>query len=99
MNASDGDSELIPGTIPELIQHLWNLYEAMSRDPALASSAEKVREAAMSLEETRKIAFEVCQEERRKGKRPATPKSEKTDKVLENTNWLRDARTASALKH
>ncbi len=99
MNASDGDSELIPRTIPELIQHLWDLYESMSRDPALESGAEHIRQAAIELEEARKVAFEVFQEERRKQKLPATTRPQKTENALEKANWLRGARAASPLKH
>lgn len=99
MNASDGDSELIPRTIPELIQHLWDLYESMSHDPALESGAQHIRQAAMDLEEARKVAFEVFQEERRKTKPLATSKPKKTENGLEKANWLRGARTASPLKH
>lgn len=99
MNASNGDSELIPRTIPELIQHLWDLYESMAHDPALASCAEQIRQAAIELEEARKVAFEVFQEERRKSKQPASSKPQKTENALEKANWLRGARTASPLKH
>ncbi len=99
MNASDGDSELIPITIPELIQHLWDLYESMSHDPALESGAEHVRQAAIDLEEARKVAFEVMQEERRKQNQPATSRPQEIENALEQANWLRAARTASPLKH
>lgn len=99
MNASDGDSELIPRTIPELIQHLWDLYESMSRDPALESGAEHIRQAAMDLEEARKVAFEVLQEEGRKTKKPAAAKPQESGNRLEKASWLRSARTASPLKH
>jgi hypothetical protein len=99
MNASNGDSELIPGNIPALIQHLWDLYESMSRDPALESGAEHIRQAAIDLEEARKVAFEVYQEERRKKKQPATSRPQETENALEKANWLRAARPASPLKH
>ena len=87
-------------SIPELMQHLWTLYMEMSLDPALAEPAAHIREAALSLEKTRRLAHEVLLEAeetqtppmgKRKQKRSAEEKA-----ALE---WLRTARTISQSKH
>jgi|EndMetStandDraft_5_1072996.scaffolds.fasta_scaffold145758_2 hypothetical protein len=89
-----------PRNISDLIAHLWKLYYAMTLDPALAASAEHVRNAVLELEETRRIAWEVYREEQ--AERAAAPrrKSKKRRKnETENpADWLRDVPPASPLK-
>lgn len=48
--------------VPERIKELWNLYFEMSLDPELEACAEHIRNAALALEQTRRVAFEVAQE-------------------------------------
>lgn len=48
--------------VPELIKQLWNLYFEMSLDPQLEASAAHIRSAALTLEHTRRVAFEITQE-------------------------------------
>lgn len=48
--------------VPERIKELWNLYFEMSLDPELEASAEHIRNAALTLERIRRMAFEVAQE-------------------------------------
>jgi hypothetical protein len=50
MNASEEQADLSRKSVPELIKHLWDLHFAMALDPALASSAAHVKEAALTLE-------------------------------------------------
>jgi hypothetical protein len=97
MNASEEQADLGRKSVPELIKHLWDLHFAMALDPALASSAEHVKEAALALEQTRRIAFEISQEEQRKQQR--RPRTKQTQKDADNLNWLRAAKAGSDLKH
>jgi hypothetical protein len=98
MMASDGDGDLVPRSIPELIKHLWDMYFAMARDPALEQSAQHLRQAAITLEETRRLAAEICQEEQRKTKRSPSRKPA-ARKPVSPMEWLENAKTASQLKH
>ncbi len=97
MNVSDGEEDLCRRSVPELIKHLWDLYFAMSLDPALAASSEDIRQAALKLEHTRRLAFEITQEGRRKKTRK--PKVKQTDEEAARLNWLRAAKAGSHLKH
>ena len=49
--------------VPDLIKQLWTIYFEMSLDPELAAGATHVRNAALALEHTRRMAFEVTQEQ------------------------------------
>jgi len=99
MNARDGEDDLIPQTIPELIKHLWELYSMMSLDPALEPSAEQVKQAALTLERTRRLAFEVYREEGQEPARVAGKKRAEAGRERARANWLRNAKSASQLKH
>ncbi len=62
MKTSTPRRDFSPDSVPELIKKLWKLYFDMSLDPALEESAEHVRLAAISLENTRRIALEIALE-------------------------------------
>jgi hypothetical protein len=74
------------------------MYFAMARDPALEQSAQHLRQAAITLEETRRLAAEICQEEQRKTKR-APSRKPAARKPVSPIEWLENAKTASQLKH
>jgi hypothetical protein len=97
MKASEEQADLSRKSVPELIKHLWDLHFAMALDPALSSSAEHVKEAALELEQTRRIAFEISQEENQRKRR--RPRTQQTQKDTANLNWLRAAKAGSHLKH
>ena len=102
MKSNDSPRNPITDSIPELIKHLWDLYMAMSMDPALALSADYVKEAALMLEYTRRLAFEVSEDAAKQPGRPSRRKKaplaakEKEDADLV---WLRAAKAGSQLKH
>jgi hypothetical protein len=101
MKPDDSQTDLAEMSVPELIKHLWDLYLSMSLDPALLESAEHIREAVLSLETTRRLAYQValeaaqslpCQEtERRTGVTSAPDHQAETE-------W-QDAPRTSATKH
>jgi hypothetical protein len=102
MMASDGEGGLVPRSIPELIKHLWEMYSVMSRDPALETSAQHLRQAAITLEETRELALQICREEQLKASASGAKRSGR--RVLpaadaEKLDWLHEAKAASPLKH
>lgn len=99
MSAFDDVDDLSTKSVPELIKHLWDLYFFMSLDPALESAAEHVKEAALRLEYTRKLAFEIYREG--SNKEPGNTKAElqEEDKEAETGAWLHTTKTASQLKH
>lgn len=99
MTASDGEGSLVPRSIPELIQHLWEMYSVMSRDPALETSAAHLRQAAITLEETRELAMQICREEQRKAKAGAAKRAACTVSAADTGTWLHKAKPASPLKH
>lgn len=84
-------------SVPELIKHLWDLYFAMSLDPALESSAEDIRRAAQKLEHARRLAYEIAQEETRK--KPRKSKAKQADEEPTQRDWLQTAKPGSPLKH
>jgi hypothetical protein len=49
--------------VPDLIKQLWTMYFEMSLDPELEAGAQHVRNAALALEHTRRMAYEVMQEQ------------------------------------
>jgi hypothetical protein len=63
MKPFDDQDARAPESVPELIRILWSLYMAMSLDPATAEPAQHVRAAALELEQMRRMALQVCQEE------------------------------------
>jgi hypothetical protein len=62
MTTSNSRNGCKPRPVPELIKELWSLYFELSLDPLLEASAAHVRSAALSLEHTRRMAYEVTQE-------------------------------------
>jgi hypothetical protein len=86
--------------VSDLITHLWKLYYDMSLDPALAASAEHVRKAALELEETRRIAWEVYREEQaaHAASAPRKPRRRRKKETESAADWLRDVPPASPLK-
>ena len=101
MMASDGEGGLVPRSIPELIKHLWEMYSVMSRDPALETSAQHLRQAAITLEETRELALQICREEQLKAKTGASKRAARgrSPADTESFEWLNNAKAASELKH
>ena len=103
MKPDDSRLNSITDSVPELIKHLWDLYMAMSMDPALADSAAHVKEAALTLEYTRRLAFQVTQENvKQPGRGPKRKKPEliaKEKEEAEQEAWLRAVKAGSPLKH
>ena len=54
--------------VPDLIKHLWTIYFEMSLDPELEAGAVHVRNAALALEHTRRVAFDVAKEQQHAAK-------------------------------
>lgn len=97
MTSFDRQDDLTASTVPELIKHLWELYMGMSLDPALVASAQHIKQAALVLEFTRRMALEVTEEPRRgrQGKRRAKSGGE----LQSDLEWQTDGRPASPTKH
>jgi len=88
-----------PRNISDLIAYLWKLYDAMTLDPALTASAEHIRHAVLELEQTRRLAWEVYQEEQAAHQAASGKAKKRPKKDAENpTDWLRDVLPASPLK-
>lgn len=83
--------------VPELIKDLWNLYFEMSLDPALATGATHIRNAALELEHTRRMAFEVAQEAPEKALYEAG--GEDTHPEDEREFFTRNQKFGSVMKH
>lgn len=98
MDASDGDKDL-PKNIPELIDHLWDLYAATSSDPALEGGAAYIRQAALEFEQARRLAFEVFEEEQRADNDAVSARKGNTETGTTGQSWLRGAKAASPSKH
>jgi hypothetical protein len=86
--------------VPELIQHLRDLYSSMVLDPALEGTAKHINQAVKELEHARKLAWDVANEERanplkRARSRPEKSRGQPCDDI---TEWLMAAKTASPLK-
>jgi hypothetical protein len=89
----------VPRNISDLIAYLWKLYDTMTLDPALTASAEHIRRAVLELEQTRRLAWEVYQEEQALQGGAPTKEKKRRKKDAENpADWLRDVRPASPLK-
>ena len=100
MKPNDSQHNLVTNPIPELIKHLWDLYMAMSLDPALAASAEHVKQAALVLEHTRQLAFQVSQDAAKQQNRNTRRKrARSTARDEAAAAWLRTAKAGSQLKH
>jgi hypothetical protein len=103
MKPNDSQLNSITDSIPELIKHLWDLYMAMSMDPALADSAAHIKEAVLTLEYTRRLAFQVTQEDAKQPGRTSRRKKPeliaKEQEEAEQQAWLRALKAGSPLKH
>ena len=108
MKPIDDHDDLSAKSVPEMIRTLWALYNDMSTDPALASSASHIRSAALALEDMRRVAFEVYLEGQKEAfNKPAkktrrssrNAKRSKHDCLQAQTEWLLNARAASPWKN
>jgi hypothetical protein len=99
MKSFDGQDDLTANTVPELIKHLWELYMSMSLDPALAPSADHIRQAALVLESTRRIAHEVTVEAQSRRAKPAKRQTKSNGERQSELEWHMDGRPASPTKH
>ena len=114
MKPFDNNDDRAPKSVPEMIKTLWSLYMAMSLDPAMAVPAYHLRSAALALEETRRMALQICQDEQRRQQAAAAGCGKKTRKAKGTTRdrcrkarerdkavleWLRNATPASPWKH
>lgn len=99
MSAPDNADNLSAKSVPELIKNLWDLYFFMSLDPALESAAEHVREAALTLEHTRKLAFEIYRESCHQEAGTSKAELQEEDKEADAAAWLHVTKTVSQLKH
>jgi hypothetical protein len=99
MTSFDSQDDLTASTVPELIKHLWKLYMSMSLDPALVPCAEHIKQAALVLETTRRMAHQIAaeaQSERAKG----TNRASKSDGERPSDHeWQEDGMPASPTKH
>ncbi|WP_088348182.1 MULTISPECIES: hypothetical protein [Rhodomicrobium] len=98
MKPFDGQDDLNTKNVPELIKHLWEVYMQMSLDPALRASADHIKQAALTLEHTRRLALEISQETPRAG---ASGKRRARQLTREDAglDWLRVAKAGSPSKH
>ena len=96
MKPFDSQDEL---TVPELIKHLWGLYMSMSLDPALAASADHIKQAALVLESTRRMAHQVTMEAQSQQSKPPRRKSKPSGEHQSDIDWRAAGRPASPTKH
>jgi hypothetical protein len=96
MKSFDSQDDLTTNTVPELIKHLWELYMSMSLDPALAPSADHIRQAALVLESTRRMAQEVIVEAQSRRAKPAKRRAKSNGERQTELDWHRPA---SPTKH
>ena len=99
MKSFDGQDDLTANTVPELIKHLWELYMSMSLDAALAPSAEHIRQAALVLESTRRMAHEVTVEAQSRRAKPAKRRTKSNGERQSELEWLAHGRPTSPTKH
>ena len=99
MKPFDSQHDLTANSVPELIKHLWELYMGMSLDPALAASAEHIRQAALVLESTRRMAHQITVEARGQRAKPkrASARSKREHQV--ELEWQVAGRPISPTKH
>lgn len=106
MKLGDSPHNLNTKSIPELIKQLWELYMVMSLDPVLVGSADHIKQAALALEHTRLLAFQVSQDAarqqgrrlRRRRRQPEAA-SQAPAEDADDLAWLRQAKAGSHLKH
>jgi hypothetical protein len=99
MKSFDSQDDLTANTVPELIKHLWELYMSMSLDPALAPCAVYIRQAALVLETTRRMAHEVAVEARPRRSKGAKRRNKSDSELQSELEWLGDGRPTSPTKH
>lgn len=99
MNDSDDVDGFPTKSIPDLIKHLWDLYVDMSKDPALEATAEYIKQAVLTLEHTRRLAFEVYQEQPARRSSAAVAVLPDEDMDTEAGNWIRIPKAGSHSKH
>ena len=99
MKSFDSQDDLTANTVPELIKHLWELYLSMSLDPALAPSADHIRQAALVLKSTRRMALEVTIEAQSRRAKPAKRKSKSDGARQTELEWQMAGRPTSPTKH
>jgi hypothetical protein len=105
MKPGDSPQNLLTKPVPELIKHLWELYLVMSLDPVLAGCADHIRQAALTLEHTRLLAFQVGRDAAREQHRRSKRKRQRQDDAAQGSAegadlaWLRMAKAGSLLKH
>jgi hypothetical protein len=99
MKSFDSQDDLTANTVPELIKHLWELYMGMSLDPALAASAQHVKQAALVLEFTRRMALEVTEEPQSRRGRQGKRRAKSGGELKSELDWQAGGRPASPTKH
>jgi hypothetical protein len=99
MKSFDRQDDLTANTVPELIKHLWELYMGMSLDPALVASAQHVKQAALVLELTRRMALEVTEEPQSRRGRQGKRRAKSGGELQSDLEWQADGRPASPTKH
>jgi hypothetical protein len=99
MKPFDSQDDLTANTVPELIKHLWELYMSMSLDPALTASAEHIKQAALVLESTRRMALQVAVEARSRRTRGPKRATKSTRERQTDLDWQADDMPASPTKH
>ncbi|MDP9129818.1 MAG: hypothetical protein M3N35_05485 [Candidatus Binatota bacterium] len=99
MKSFDSQDDLTANTVPELIKYLWELYMSMSLDPALAPSADHIRQAALVLESTRRMAHEVTVEGQSRRAKPVKRRTKSNGERQSELEWHMDGRPASPTKH
>jgi len=110
MKPFDNHDDRASKSVPEMIRTLWSLYMNMSLDPAMAVSAYHVRTAALALENTRRMALQVCLEEEqrqqaslKRGKKTRNTPRDRNRRLRDRDKaaleWLRNAPPASPWKH
>ncbi len=99
MKPFDSQDDLTTKNVPELIKHLWEVYMQMSLDPALRASAEHVKLAALTLENTRRLALQVSLETPLRQSGSSRRRSRHTTAEQAELDWLRVAKAGSPSKH
>jgi hypothetical protein len=106
MKPFDDHDDLTAKSVPEMIRTLWTLYNDMSADPTLASSACHIRSAVLALEDMRRVAFEVYLEGQQealnkpaKKSRRSSRNTKQTERKRAQTEWLMNVRAASPWKN
>jgi hypothetical protein len=99
MKPFDSQDDLTANTVPELIKHFWGLYMSMSLDPALAASAEHIKQAALVLESTRRMAHQVTVEARSQRGKSARRRNKSNGEHQADLEWPAEDGPTSPTKH